>query len=243
MESQKKTEASSVPRKIVIPNQYKWDIYSFAIPIICIILFPSGLIFYLSGRMNIHLAGIYFLSLFGILGTFLILFFVNIVRMFMKNTLKKRLLILFEIFMPLLFVLSFYFFHIIGDSKDPFLCGYRDQILGKIDIDEAQAWLKTVIDENYISDIDRGHRFKKQISYDDYPKLLKASVYGKGIRFHIDEFGNPVLDFNIGGGFFHWGFVIGAKDMVYSESQINEKRKHDEELLLVQPGFYVYAQF
>ncbi|MBN2590909.1 MAG: hypothetical protein JXA96_13675 [Sedimentisphaerales bacterium] len=220
---------STNPLRFYIDN---WDIFCFVVTIILIILFSSGLASYLCGRFNIHLAGVYFLSLFGTLGTFLIFFLVNIVRIFRKNILKKRLLILFEICLPIIFFLSFFLFSFIWDSKDPFLCGHRDQVLKRINIKEAQAWLKTIIDEE--------GKFKKEISHDDIPEFLKKAGY---YRIYIDEFGNPMIYSGYGGGFFHWGSVIGTEDMVYTESQIKEKSKHDEEVLLSQPGFYVFAQY
>ena len=70
----------------------KWDIYSIAVSIICIILFPFGVIDYLWGRMNLHPLGLV-LPFWGILGTLLVFFVVNLVRIFRKNTLKKRFLI------------------------------------------------------------------------------------------------------------------------------------------------------
>ncbi len=239
MDDKENTITESPSKKTLKFYIDNWDIFCIVVTIILIILFPSGLVSYICGRLNIHPAGVYFLSLFATLGTFLNFFLVNIVRLFRKNILQKRLLILFEICLPIILFLSFFFFlRIIWNSKDPFLCGYRDQITRKIKIQDAQAWLKTIIDANNISD---GRvKFKKEISYDEFPTFLKKAGY---FRISIDEFGNPLIYNGHGGGFFHWGTVIGTEDMAYTESQINEKRKHDEEVLLIQPGFYVYAQY
>ena len=216
----------------------KWDIIYIAVPILGILLLNCGILFYICGRINFHLAFFVFAMPF-FLAILLVYFLVNVIRFFRQKIWKRKFLIFIELCLPLLIVLIPFVGNInFWGSKDPFLCGYRDQVARKINIKEAQAWLKTIIDENYSSE-GRG-QFKKEISSDEIPGFLKKAGY---FRISIDEFGNPLIYSGHGGGFFHWGSVIGIEDMVYTESQINEKRKHDEEVLLIQPGFYAYAQY
>jgi len=217
----------------------KLDMVFIAIPIILIILFPTGLVNYLCGRFNIHFALVFFGSLFGTIGTLFTLFIVNVVRIIRKNSFKKRLLILFEICLPILFFFSFFLFRLIWDSKDPFLCGYRDQITKKINIEEVQAWLKTFSEEHF--NTDTGWINRESIPEDEYPESLKKMFRPTYHLLRTGESDQPVIDYNRGGGFFHWGFVIGTEDMVYPISEIMKER--DEIWMLVQPGFYVYSQY
>jgi hypothetical protein len=139
--------------------------------------------------------------------------------------LKKKFLILLEICLPILLYLLFVFFDP-WRSKDPFLCGYKDYITREIDIDEVQTWLKTFSDKHFSSN--KGWINKENISDNEYPESLKKMFHPVYYLLRMNESGNPVIDFNGGGGFFHWGFVIGTKDMAYSESQIKEMEKRDE---------------
>jgi hypothetical protein len=241
-ENQENIEASTSENKFNY-KQYKVDIYFIMVPTLCIILLLSGIMFYICGRINFTLAFIPFILPWVLLAIF-VFFLVNIVRLIRKNTLKKRFLILFEICLPILLVLLFvilrFNFNLWG-SKNPFLCGYRDQITRKIDIDEVQIWMKTFSDKHFTTD--KGWINKENISDNEYPETLKKKFYPVYYLLRTDEYGNPVIDFNRGGGFFHWGFVIGTKDMAYSESEINEMEKRDEFWIKVQSGFYVYAQY
>ena len=217
----------------------KWDIYSIAVSIICIILFPFGVIDYLWGRMNLHPLGLV-LPFWGILGTLLVFFVVNLVRIFRKNTLKKRFLILVEICLPLFFVLNYFFVHLSLISKDPYLCGYGKYIKGQINIEDVQGWLKQINDEN-ASD-DNNSNSNKKITFDEYPKSLKESRYNK-IGVDLNSFHGPTISTERGSGFLHWGFIIGTKDFKYSEEEMKKKIEDDEDWLLVQPGFYVFVQY
>ena len=256
MENQEKSETSFVPRKNLIPNQYKWDYCLIAIPVICIILFPLGVLFYFCGRINFNQAliimGIYPFVLLLMPVLFLInvvRLTINVVRLLRKNTWKKIFLTFIGMFLPVLFVFlflaPFYFkfnFSLWG-SKDPFLFGFRDLIKNKIDVEKTQSWLKTISEEYFTAD--QGWINLENIPDKECPEYLKKRLHSVYIYNPLreDEFGNPIImEITGGGGFFHWGYVIGLPDLIYSEDQINEKRKYGEELLLVQPGFYVWAQ-
>ena len=224
-------------QKAVSPNvnklkQYKWDIIYIAVPILGLLLLNCGVLFYICGRINFHLAFFVF-AMPSFLAALFVFFFINFIRFLRQNVWKRKFLIFIELCLPLLIVLLPFVGSInLWGSNDPFLCGHRDHTIKKINIKEAQAWLKTIIDEN--------GKFKKEISHDDIPEFLKKAGY---YRIYIDEFENPLISSDHGGGFFHWGTTIGTEDMAYTESQINEKRKHDEEVLLIQPGFYAFAQY
>jgi len=246
MENQGKNETSFTPRKNLISNQYKWDYYFIAIPVICIILFPLGVLFYFCGRINFNQA----LIIMGIYPFVLllmpVLFLINVVRLLRKNPWKKKFLIIIEICLPVLFVLLFmisffiYKFNLWG-SKDPFLCGYRDQIKSKIDIEEAQSWLKTISEEYFTAD--QGWISLENIPDTECPEYLKKRLHSVYSPLRKDEFGNPVIEGFTGVGFFHWGFVIGLPELAYSKDQINRLEENfDGFWMFVQPGFYVFSQ-
>ena len=206
------------------------DILFIVVPAISIILILTGALFYICGRINFNLAFVPFIIPWVLLAA-LAFFIINIIRLIRKNTLKKKVLILVEILLPI-FLISLFFilgltFNNLWKEKDPFLCGYRDQITRTINIDEVQTWLNTNADN---------------LSLDDCPKSLKKYEYAlkyDGIR--EDEYGNNIVFYSRGGGFFRCGFVIGTEDMVYPISEIMEER--DEIWMLVQPGFYVFSQY
>ena len=155
----------------------------------------------------------------------------------MKHTWKKRILIFIEICLSILFFLSFYFLRIIWDSKDPFLCGYMDRIKSKIDVEEIQNWLKTTTIEN------KDWAYLVNLPEDQYPKSLQKIFRPAHNLLRTDQYDNQIFTLTEGGGFFHWGFVIGLPDMEYSEEHIKEMEEHDMIWMLVQPGFYVFSQY
>ena len=242
MENQEKSETSFTPRKNLIPNQYKWDYYLIAIPVIGIILFPLGVLFYFFGRFNLHPA-LMIMGIYPLILLMLGLFLLNVIRLFRSNPWKKKFLIIIETCLPVLFILLFYFIFRLGlwGSKDPFLCGYRDQIKSKIDIEEAQSWLKTISEEYFTAD--KGWTNLENIPDEKCPEYLKKRLHSVYSPLGKDEFGNPIIEGGGGGGFFHWGFVIGLPDLIYSKDQINKLEEYDRIWMYVQPGFYVYAQF
>lgn len=239
MENQENIETSLTPRKNLNPNQYKWDYYLIAIPIICIILFPLGVLFYFYGRFNLHPALI-IMGIYPLILLMLGLILLNVVRLLIKKTWKKKFLIIIETCLPVLFILLFYFIFRLGlwGSKDPFLCGYRDQIKSKIDIEEVQSWLKTISEEYFTAN--KNWVSLEDIPADKLPESLKKYSHRNYIKLKKDEFGNPVIEGFTGGAFFHWGFIIGLPDLIYSEDHMWEE--FGMCLMLVQPGFYVYNQ-
>jgi hypothetical protein len=210
------------------------------LPTICIFLVPFGGLFYLCGRFRPCL--IYFMvcPLYPILGIFIIYCFIaSIVRLFRcwrKTTRRRKVALFAEIIIPLvsiaLFVASFF----VPDDSDirwppykSFAYGFGDRVRSKADIAAIRDLLRTF------------GKFGKQdqpgntrIPYDDWPKSLKA-LNPNLVLLSTDKNGTVYIRLLWGGGFQHWGMVIGMENMDIPPSD-------SEYRLLLEPGVYVWVE-
>jgi len=208
------------------------------LPIILTILVPLGGLPYLCGRLNLHM-GLVIFMLYPATGIFIIYcFFAGIIGLFSnlkKHIWRKRILIVAQIGIPIVFVALFitpFFIPIESDLWPPgkaFTYGFRDRIRNKADIDSIRVWLGTLDKEDY-------DEFGVRLPRDKWPKSLRA-LNPPGINLFEDENDNPSVRIVWGGGFFHWGVVIGMEDMATPPSNISEWA---ECWLPVEAGVYVW---
>jgi hypothetical protein len=202
------------------------DVVLLVLPLVLTIFVPSGAILYMYGRLNWHPA---LLLLFHWAAAAFVVccFFVSIVRLFMgwrKHTRKRRLLMVAEVGIPIVFVALLPF----GKG---FIYGYRDRIRSKADIPAIRAWLRT---------FDRGDydEFGKRVPPKKWPEALRKLKPGGGaVTLVADQNGNPQIRIVEGGAVLHWGLTIGMEDMEIPASNL---KKWFAEWLLIEPGVYVY---
>jgi len=165
-------------------------------------------------------------------------FFAGIIRLFRdwkKYIWKKRILIVAQIGIPIVFVTLFiipFFIPIESDLRPPgkaFTYGFRDRMKSKADIEAIRDWLGTLDKEDY-------NDFGVRLPRNEWPKSLRV-LNPPGINLFADENGNPSVRIVWGGGFFHWGVVIGMEDMATPPLNINEWA---ECWLPVEDGVYVW---
>jgi hypothetical protein len=109
-----------------------------------------------------------------------------------------------------------------------FTYGFRDRITSKADIPAIRAWLRTLDKEDF--------RFGQRLSNDEWPVSLRR-LKPPSVYLCLDKNDNPFVRITWGGGFFHWGMVIGMEDMEILPIDINFAT---ESWLLVEPGVYVF---
>jgi len=222
----------------------KWNkeyVIFLILPIIFTILFPLGGFFYLCGRFNPYAGAVAQLCmLYPVIFVFIIYcFFTGIERLsrdWRKHIRKRKLIILAEIVIPLVFIALFVasFFRTVEGMTifdKPLLYGLRDRIRSKADIETIRSWLKTLSKEHYTySD---GY-----IPSDELPKSLKV-LNPDRVNVYADENFNPKVRLMWGGGFIgHWGAVIGMEDMKIPPSDF---KPYGEYRLPVQHGVYVWS--
>ena len=243
MENQEKTETSFAPMSRIL-NQYKRDYVLIAFQILCIILFPLGVFHYICGRIGLFPGyGVMFFMV--CIFVLFIYFLVSIINFLSKDSQKRRTLTFIEMCLPVLFVFLFfapyYFKFGLWGTVDPYSRGYSDRIKSQIDIEEVQNWLETIGSDYFTAN--KNWVSLEDIPEDKLPESLKKYSHHNYIKLTNDKFGNPIIQEYMGRTFWTWGFILGTKDMVYSEDHI---KKECEEfgmyLMLVQPGFYVYTQ-
>ena len=210
------------------------------LPIILTMLVPLGGIFYLYGRLSWHIGMVVFMFYLPAYVFIIYCFFASIVRLFggwRKHTWRKRILIITEVGIPVVFIVLFiipFFIPIESDLWPPgkaFTYGFRNRMKSKADIEAIRDWLGTLDKEDYDVHSVRLHP-------DKWPKSLKL-LNPNGVTLLADKNADPQVIITWGGGFFHWGVVIGMDDMVITPSDISQWA---ECWLLVEPGVYVWDQ-
>lgn len=219
----------------------KWDVILLVVPTVCIFLVPFGGLFYLCGRFSPYL--IYFMVclLYPVLGIFIIYcFVVGIVRVFRdwrKTTRRKKVALFAEIIIPLvsivLFVASFF---VPEDSRlnwppyKSFAYGFGDRVRSKADIEAIRDLLRTCVKPDELE-------IAPRIPYEDWPKSLKA-LNPKSAILWTDKNGTTYIRVRWGGGFQHWGMVIGMENMDIPPSDL---RVSGEYRLPLEPGVYIWV--
>ncbi len=209
-------------------NWNKSDVVWLVLPLVLTIFVPTGAILYMYGRLNWHAALL--IMFHGGAAAFIVCcFFVSIVRLFIgwgKHTRKKRLLMVAEVGIPIVFVVVW----LLPFGKG-FTYGYRDRIRSKADIPSIRAWLRTFNRSDY-------DEFGDRVPSEKWPESLRKLKPGARVFLEADQKGNPQIRIVEGGGFFHWGLTIGMEDMEIPASKLKE---WFAEWLLVEPGVYVYV--
>jgi len=218
-------------------KNYKRDIFFIIIIIILTILFPFQGIYYLWGRFNLMLH-LLVIGIFPIMILILIFTFASLIKLIKKNIRTNHFLIFIEICLTTIFIISL---SLPLDKKlnlyesHPFLCGYRDRIRSRLDIQAVREWMKTY-SENY-TDESKNEFMDEYISPDKIPDCLKPIRYGGVFTFSKLPEGYLSINQGCGGGFIHWGVTIGMEDMPFPDSQFYNE--HGILWLPIAPGVYV----
>ncbi len=214
------------------------------LPIILTILIPLRGLDYLCGRFSPYAITLAYVSiLYLVIGSFIIYcFFAGIVRLFggwRKHTGKKKLLIVSEIAIPLLFVALFIIPFFIPNDSDmrwlvykPFTYGFRDRIRSKVDVEAIRDWLGTLSEEYFRT----GHF--TYIPSDEWSKSLRRLNPRRVIPF-TDENGNRKIKISWGAFIGFWGVDIGMRNMKTPPSDF---RLYGEYRLPLEPGIYVWHE-
>jgi hypothetical protein len=187
---------SKVSSDSEVDSSRKWnrdDYFHLIVPIICIILVPLGGLPYLGGRLSdgfFSVIGFVLIPLFIIWRLFLSL--IRLLIGFIKHSQKKRILIIYEIgicliFWSLIFIFQISSWPIEEDNFNPiklFAYGFKDRIESKLDIPATRAWLRTIKKE----DIEGKNRIN---IYNNLPECIIRLNSDPSIR--MDENGNPKI--------------------------------------------------
>lgn len=238
MNEKEKTETTRIEEAKPHGNRRDLHIVFFVLPVLCILLFPLGGLFYLLGRLSFQ-TFCFVLTIYPATGIFMVFcFFAGVWRLvsgWKRHSGRKKALITVETAIPvlcvLLFILPFYgLFRLPLWPTSPHLCGFRDRIMSKADLPAIRAWLETL-------EKDDDGQFGHDLTRERWPKPLKA-LRADTVRVWPDTNGNPYIMIIDGGGFHHWGASIGFQDMVVPEADL---RSEYDIWLLVEPGVYVYS--
>jgi hypothetical protein len=208
------------------------------VPALCLLLVPWGVFSYLCGRMGLHLATAACV-VYLVVGLFMIYCFANgvgqLFEAWKRRRTKKKTLIVAQISIPAMFALLFILLFLrpvrlpLWPDAIPYTYGFRDRIRSKADIPAIRAWLKNLSEDEYSKPGDHLAREK-------WPKALKEL---KPPRVYVcpDDRRNPYVRITWGGGFSHWGIIIGSKELAIAESELDFSF---DSWLPVEPGVYVY---
>ena len=218
-------------------KNYKRDIFFIIIIILLTILFPFQVIYYLWGRFNLMLH-LLVIGIFPIMILILIFTFASLIKLITKNIRKNHFLIFIEICLTAIFIiaLSLPLYKILNlYESHPFLCGYRDRIRNKIDIETVREWMKTY-SENFTAE-NNNEFIDEYLSPDKIPDCLKPIRHDGVFTFSKFPEGYLRIYQGCGGGFIHWGVTIGMEDIPFPDSQFYNE--HGILWLPVAPGVYV----
>jgi hypothetical protein len=210
-------------------NLNKSDVVWLVLPLVLTVFVASGAILYVYGRLNWH-PGLLLMFHLAAIGFIVCCFVVSIVRLFIgwgKHNRKRKLLMVAEVAIPILFVVVW----VLPFGKG-FLYGFRDRIRSKADIPAIRAWLRTFDRSDYDEFGARVPRAKWHES------LRKLKLTGGAVTVRADQKGKPQVEIIEGAAIFHWGLTIGMEDMEIPASKLKDGFA---EWLLVEPGVYVYV--
>ena len=243
MTNQQNTETEPASQ---IKSDRNWnhrDIFFIVAPLLCIVLFPLGGLFYLCGRFSP------FLFIFCIIALLSWFIFAFILYCFVHGAMaliacwgkleKRRNIVLAQTVIPFIFIILFiapFFIPVDSDlrwiPKKFLVYGLRDQVRSQTDIREIRDWLKTLSREDYMKEgrID---------IYDNLPEPIKQ-LKPLTTRIRTDENGNPKIRLFWGSGIVgDWGIEIGLEDMEIPPSDL---RRYGEYRLPVESGVYVWYE-
>jgi hypothetical protein len=218
----------------------------FFLPVILTILFPLGGIFYLSGRFSPYATTFCHVHLLYLIVLVFIFycFFSRIVKLSGRKgklTRNEKLLTAAETVVPFVFIgllvvfifLAFTNKEFRGPRFQLFMCGIRDRVKSKVDIEATRKWLQSLGNEDY-KDSDPKY---KRLTKAEQPETLRGLKHAVAYLSE-DENGNIKIRLGWGSGMLgHWGVVIGMKDMKIPQSDYS---MYGEDILPVEPGVYVW---
>jgi len=242
MNQKENTETTKTKKRKSGRNWKESYVIFFLLPIILIILFPLGGLFYLWGRFSPYAMSLALICmLYPVIIIFIIYcFFFGIVKLrggWTIHTWKRKLIFGVEIAIP-----AFFFIFLITSFFTPesefcgygyklFIYGLRDRIRSKADIGATRDWSESLGDEDYDNHYSR-------ISRSAWAESLKA-LKPNGVLLSADENDNAKVRLMwrygpIVGG---WGVEIGAENMKIPPSDFSQ---FGEYRLPVEPGVYVW---
>jgi len=216
------------------------------LPVILTILFPLGGIFYLSGRFRPYATTLWHVSLLYLV--VLIFIFYCFISGIMKLSGRKRkltrnekLLTAAETVVPLVFIGLFVVFIFLaftnkefrGPRFQLFMCGIRDRVKSKVDIEATRTWLQSLRNEDF-KDSDPKY---KRLTKAEQPETLRGLKHARA-DLSEDENGNIKIRLWWDSGMLgHWGVVIGKKEMNIPPPDYS---MYGEDILPVEPVVYVW---
>lgn len=127
---------------------------------------------------------------------------------------------------------------LVGVSFDPFLKGYRAWAQSDVQVEAIRDWMATVNQEAFEARdgdfIKPSEKQEDTIAWPDVIVDLDPHIHS-GCLFRNDEGQNCLRLWN-GGGFGHWGIVIGPKEMRIDSDSYGGQR------LKVEEGVYVWSE-
>ena len=232
----------------------KWDAIISAAIVAFIIFVPLGGIEYLDARFGTYSAFFYGCFIYLTLGFFIIVFLivsaVQLLCNWNRYTRRKRLIKIFQVGIPFVFVASFAIsiltpirINLWQPGYKPFTYGFRERMRSKADIEAIRDWLRTLGKEDCTGETIRlfsdSHSFKSEWPDSiEWPKSLKVLNPGY-VNLDLDENGNPKVRLTWGGPPGHWGIEIGMDDMAIPRSDFS---RYGEYRLPLEPGGYVWHE-
>lgn len=232
----------------------KSDAALLVIIIVCVILVPVGGFFYLCGRFSPYLIFAVVWFVYPVIAGWLLLFIVvgsrRLLLDWKRCTRRKRLITIVQIGIPIVFIASFAIAVVTPietclaqPGYKPYTYGFRERIRSKADIDAIRDWLRTLSREGCTGEnidiLSDSFPFKSQWPDSiDWPKSLKA-LNPNRVLLSTDKNGTTYITLLWGGGFQHWGMVIGMENMDIPPSDL---RVSGEYRLPVELGVYVWVE-
>ena len=241
------------PKSQALPERrwYRWDIALAVLPLCyAAILDPLGIINYIGGLVNEQLLFSAVFALVFLLPVALGCLGVLVVRMFAvwprRIHGKGRLLLCWAAAVggfAACFVLPFV--SLLPPPYEMYTRGFRRHVQLKTDVGAIQTWLST-LDPKDCQDQPLDMKVAPGLSYPNPPKSIPSPECVSRLRPRYskltrDDKGRPMIRLTWGGGFGHWGLVVGDKDMEIPETQERTGQEYgppDRPQVVYAPGEY-----
>jgi len=211
-----------------------------------LMLDPFGLLYYVSGLLNVPLfAGLYMsILLVPLVPVCLLWLLVRMVRVWPRRVYPRRRVLGLWLLVVLAFAICFGLpFSGLSPARGPlFLRGFRQHMRARADVSAIQAWLRTLDSGNAESQL--GPVTREPVAEPERLPAI-ARLNPKDLAVSVDEAGRPMVQLFWGSGIIgSWGLVVGDERMAVEESslEITESSAGACRLPLA-PGAYVWYHF
>jgi hypothetical protein len=226
------------------------DLFFSVVLVVFIILGPLGGNEYLDGRYDTHYFFLDICFIYPTVMIFIIISGIQLLGYWKKYTNRKRVIKTLQVGIPAVFFFTFMIslftpvnVYLGIPGYKPFTYGFRERIRKEADINDIQAWLKTLGKEDCNGttvDLFSNHNYHKSNWPDsiNWPKSLKV-FNPHYVNLDLDENGNSKVKLTWGGPFGHWGFEIGSEDIEMTQSDFNQPKEYR---LPLEPGAYIWHE-